>query len=706
MYKIVINIFVCFFCVNAFAQKLPKVYLDLINGKENKEQIFLLDSVSSSLRSSEPQQALVVARYNLYLSNLYQLPKARIKVLLSISRTYRSNGIYDSALIYIDSAKQFAFANSIKEQYGNIYDYEGIVYTRKGDYENATKSLYKSISYSEQIHDSTKIHDALDHLGTVSFYRSDFKTAISFYKKGLKYISKKKSIRSYISTIDNIGLCFSNLKMLDSALYYQTQTINELETIQDSAFMAEAYINIASTLLELKNYIIAKPYIEKAYIINNNLKNQYGVLMGNLYLGRLLEETKKYSEAIKYLQTAYDIAKKLEIPNQIKQTSSSLADVYEKTGDYKKSTFYMRELVNVMQDLYTEENTKAINELSAKYETEKKHQEIELLTKDKAIKEQKIKNDKYIKLSIAVVAILLLILLISYFNRFRKKKKDNIILQEKNDAIAKQNTKIEEQKFELEIKNKEITDSINYAKRIQASVIPSQNLLNSLLKEYFIYFQPKDIVSGDFYWTMKHNGIVYVVVADCTGHGVPGAMMSMLGTSLLNQIIPELNTLVIGDILKEMHTKLVKSLNENVEHRNSKDGMDLSLIAIDERTKNIYFSGAGRPLYYVKNNEFHIIKADKYSIGSVFESSVVNFTTHQINYNTPVLLYMFTDGVPDQFGGPYGKKFMTKQLQEVIKNNCNTPFNNQQSVFSTAINNWKSGHDQTDDITFVGIRLS
>ncbi|MBL7912581.1 MAG: tetratricopeptide repeat protein [Bacteroidia bacterium] len=680
------------------SQTVPKNILQIIEGKATKTQIILLDSLAKKYRNDDFELSLILSRYCLHLAR-QEKPVNRLKIFSTISKTYRAKSLFDSALIFADSAKAIAVTNNLHDQFASVYDLQGLIQMRMGDYGAATEFFYKSIAAAEKEKDSAGICDGFDHLGTVSFYRHDYKTAIVNYKKALNFISQKKTMRRYISTLDNVGLGFSNLKKYDSALFYQQKAVKVIEQLNDSSFLAESYINIGSTLLNLKKFKEAELYLKKAYDINEKLGNDYALQLSNLYMGRVLLNTGKFRQALPYMEKAYAIASKLKIPAQIKEAALSLTDVYDTLGEYKKATYYFGIVVNVTQELFDQENTKAINELSAQYETEKKQQEIQLLKQDKQIKEHTIEKDRYAKIFIAIVACLLLLLSIIFIYRFREKKKDN-------NLLASQKNKIENQKEELQHKNKEITDSINYAKRIQGSVLPSTKLIKTLFPDSFIYFQPKDIVSGDFYWIAQNSNYVYYAVADCTGHGVPGAMMSMLGTSLLNQIVLNSKINSPDDILKELHFHIVRTLNENMQQRHSKDGMDIALIRIDVKNKLVAYSGAGRPLYLIKNNELVICKADKYSIGGIYDTTEVSYRLHEIKVDTLTQFYMFTDGVPDQFGGPKGKKFMTKQLQELLLETASLPVIEQEQRFKTVFESWQSETEQTDDVTLVSIRLS
>ncbi|TND10027.1 MAG: protein serine/threonine phosphatase [Bacteroidetes bacterium] len=698
-------------CFTAQTQTIPANYQSLFPGKNAAEQVRLADSLSAELRNTKPEQAIALSLYGLRIAKENKLHEPAVKACLSISRTYRSKGAHDTSLAWTDSAHGYAVANDLRAQYGHIFDYQGLVYMRMGNYTKATRSFYLSILWSEKENDSLRLHDAFDHLGTVSFYRSEFRTAIYYYQKSLRYIPANAPPRPYAVTADNIGTAYTNLDIPDSALYYQQRVVNMVGALYDSTFEAEVFINISTTLVALERYEEAASYLDRAYAISTATHNNYGLINANLYKGRLLRETGKPREALPYLETAYELAVQLKIPVMIKQTASSLSEVYKSIGDYRKASEYYEILTEAMLTVAKEENQKAINELSTRYDNEKQQQQIKLLTLDAEVKEQVIRNDRNIKFIYGAVAIMFLVVSGIFIYRFLEKRKANRLLQEKTEAIARQKNQIETQKEELQVKNREITDSIHYAKRIQHAVIPSDKLVHALLPDSFIYFRPKDIVSGDFYWAMEKmqagRRFIYFAVADCTGHGVPGAMMSMLATSLLNQLVADGPVKMPAGILPELHQAVVKALNEDIGRRALQDGMDMALLLIDPAEKKLHFAGAARPLYIAPEGEsLRCIRGDKFSIGDNSGMSDLRFTSHTIDFSRPVTLYLFSDGVPDQFGGPKGKKFMLKQLVETLEAGLNFPIAEQERRFAAVLETWMQGCEQTDDITLAGIRLA
>ncbi len=295
--------------------------------------------------------------------------------------------------------------------------------------------------------------------------------------------------------------------------------------------------------------------------------------------------------------------------------------------------------------------------------------------------------------TLCVIAVLAGILAFVQYRTYTFKKENKLL-----------ESKVHERTKELEQKNKDITSSIEYAKRIQEAILPSQELIFSHFPEAFIFYQPKDIVSGDFYWFAEKNGRKIIAMVDCTGHGVPGAFMSMIGHNLLNQIVQEKNVVKPAEILIHLHQGVQKALKQGSTL--SADGMDVSICSVDKHNQEIQYAGAFRPLYIVDTEKgLQRIEPDKYPIGGAVLDLSRNFTNKILPVKKGSTFYMFSDGYADQFGGEYGKKFMMKQFNELISTIQHLPMAEQGTMLKDTINKWMGTHEQVDDILVIGIKL-
>lgn len=277
--------------------------------------------------------------------------------------------------------------------------------------------------------------------------------------------------------------------------------------------------------------------------------------------------------------------------------------------------------------------------------------------------------------------------------------------------ILSQKEELEKKQEIIESKNKDILDSIKYAKKIQDSMLPEDRFLNQLLKEYFVLYKPKDIVSGDFYWSERKGGKIYIAVADCTGHGVPGAFMSIMGNNFMNQAINEKHFERPDQILSYMNIAISSSLGQNNDaHQNGllmkvQDGMDVALITIDFSQNTLQFSGAQRPLLIVRDGKILEFKGDRFPVGGTTHGSVKKFSLENIQLKTGDNIYLFSDGYADQFGGKRNKKFKSSKLRELLVSIQNENPQVQKKILNESLALWKGDRDQVDDICVFGIRV-
>lgn len=276
-------------------------------------------------------------------------------------------------------------------------------------------------------------------------------------------------------------------------------------------------------------------------------------------------------------------------------------------------------------------------------------------------------------------------------------------IREEKEKIEHANELISEQKKEVEEKNKDILDSIHYAKRIQDALLKAEEHVSMHLPEHFILFLPKDIVSGDFYWATEKNEYWYIAAVDCTGHGVPGAFMSMLGMSFLNDIVSEPNPFTPAEILNQLRVKVINELRQTGESGGNKDGMDISLVRIDLKTKAIQWAGANNAINIIQNGNLLEVKANKQPIG--YHPEQIPFTNHSISVQPGDSIYIYTDGYADQFGGPKGKKFKYKQLEDLLLANSHLPMVQQKELLKTSFLSWKANLEQVDDVCVIGIKI-
>ena len=319
-------------------------------------------------------------------------------------------------------------------------------------------------------------------------------------------------------------------------------------------------------------------------------------------------------------------------------------------------------------------------------------QEIENARKQMALQNAENKNQKYLLMGGSIAMIALLILIGILYKNDKSKKRVNKILHVKNQEVLN--------------KNREIVDSIKYAKRLQQAILPSEEVISEVLEDAFILYLPKDIVSGDFYWVAKKDDNSFFATVDCTGHGVPGAFMSIIGFNGLNQAINEYNITSPAKILDFLNKSVSDTLHQQEVNATVRDGMDISLCSFNQTSKMLSFSGAYNHLYIIRNNEFIVYKADKQPVGTFVDQKLTPFTQHDIQLQSGDAIYVFTDGYVDQFGGEQGKKLKLKHFKKILLDNQSLTVKEQKDELTKQFTNWKKREEQVDDVLVLGFKVT
>ncbi len=414
---------------------------------------------------------------------------------------------------------------------------------------------------------------------------------------------------------------------------------------------------------------------------------------------------------------------KAEIQKQLARLRRLNAEIEAKQKEIDQSRAKLRQQKRLMavQQARLDSQQTALNLQKAEMEKQqailqKQKQEIEIgeqqiLQQKEQINQQLAKiEQQQLVLYVSIIFILLLAGLGYFIYRsYKIKKQANIALEQKNALIEKQNAEItkqrdlaREQRDRIAAQKKEIMDSIMYARRIQKAILPNFEMIQESLQHFFILFKPRDIVSGDFYWESRVEDEIIVIAADCTGHGVPGAFMSMLGVTFLNDIVNSQKITKPDEILNLLRKKVIHSLNQKYDNP-LRDGMDISVINYNFKTKEVSFAGANNPLFLIHDGELTEIKADKMPI-ALYEK-MVSFSHKQVPLNEGDCLYIFSDGYVDQFGGPKNKKFMKKRFKQLLMDIYEKPMEEQKEILDKTYEEWKGENEQVDDVLVIGVKI-
>ena len=495
-------------------------------------------------------------------------------------------------------------------------------------------------------------------------------------------------------------------------IYYE-KAMTIANQLNDIVLKGILYENRAVGLKYSNRYLEALKYHKMAIEIDIKTNKTASLETNYLNIADLYFEMNNYQKSIEYNLKSLDLALELKSTNNIMQAYSGLAECYEQMGDKSNAYKNIQLYANWKDTLYKQQNASAMAEMQTKYETDKKEAENTLLIAENELDKAEL-DKKAIQQKMLLILLGLVLLIVGYVvYSLNQKKKINKLLNTQNEEILEKNEIIEE-------KNKDITDSINYAQRIQDAILPDESLLNNNY-ESFIYYRPKDIVSGDFYWIKEVDDKLFFAVVDCTGHGVPGAFMSIIGANSLNKIVEDLKIYKPGKILDELNLLVNSALgvNTSADSLKVRDGMDISICVINKKNNRLEFAGANNALYLLRKSLtplsaldsimdngdifFYEIKANKMAIGG--GENVKGYNTHTVDLEEDDTVYLFSDGYADQFGGPKGKKFMYKPFKRMFLSIQDKSMENQLMHIDKTMREWKKDLEQLDDICVMGVRI-
>jgi serine phosphatase RsbU (regulator of sigma subunit) len=524
-----------------------------------------------------------------------------------------------------------------------------------------------------------------------------FPEAINYAMKSI-IIRKTLNNNSLMATgYQNLGYVYYQAGQKEKATENFIKASDYLEKISDKTALAGIYNNIAVLFQEQNNQKMALEYYAKSLDFYKLSDDKLGQSQTNSNMAQLYILKKDFPKAKAYLDQAMFFAQALNSKKEIEGLYFVFSEWHLAQNQYQKSLEYYKLATAIKDSLTDNERNKQFAESQAKFESNEKDKEIQLLNKDKALQHIELERQtaeaekQQAQRNAFILGFLMLLALVVFVYRgYREKKKDNLI--------------IESQKMLVEEKNKDITDSINYAKRIQEAILPTQELKNKLFPSSFVLFEPRDIVSGDFFWFAEKKGKKIIAAADCTGHGVPGAFMSMIGTAFLNEIVNSKDITTPSKILDNLRERIIVSLKQQGMEGENRDGMDIGLLSFDENNRTVEFAGANNPLWIIRNGVLEEIKGNKQPIG--FHEGVSQpFIQHSIPLNKGDTLFLLTDGFADQFGGPNGKKFKYKQLQHFLIAEQHLSMPALEMSLRDKLQEWKGNLEQVDDVLLIGIRV-
>ena len=589
-----------------------------------------------------------------------------------------------------------------KQGMANAYHIIGYIHENQGDIPLALEYYHKSLQLREKIGDKQGMAQSYNNVGMIHKIQGDSTLALEYYLKSLKIAEEIGEKQGIAASYNNIGMIYKDQGDIPLALEYYHKSLKAYEEIDHKKGMANSYHNIGLIYHDQEDIPHALKYYHKSLKIKEEIEDKQGVANTLANLGTVYLDQGKLVDAKKMGLYGFQLAQELGFPDQIGRNARLLTKVYIKEGNYKLA-FDMRNLEFQMRDsLRSEENIKATIQQQAKFEYEKQ-QAIKDAEHEKQIVIEQEEKEKQQIITYATAGGLVLVILFSVFvfNRLQVTKKQKLIIEEQKYEVEAQKAVVEKAHTELEEKNKEITDSITYAKRIQNAILPSDKTVKEYLPNNFVLYIPKDIIAGDFYWMEHKDDNILFAAADCTGHGVPGAMVSVVCNNALNRSVREYGLTNPAEILNKTREIVVQEFEKSDD--DVKDGMDISLCSLDFNNQTLKWCGANNPLWIVRKGKLIETKPDKQPIGKV--DNPQSFTTHTIELQKGDTIYIFTDGFADQFGGEKGKKFMYKPFKELLLSIQEKTMDEQKIVLEQHFESWRRSLEQVDDVCVIGIRV-
>ncbi|MDD2562632.1 MAG: tetratricopeptide repeat protein [Salinivirgaceae bacterium] len=554
----------------------------------------------------------------IYLEELLQL-STRINYVEGLVKYYdlaghfdRNNSDYASALQKHFKALQLAEENKLIEYLPRIYNNIGVVYRRIDDFTNAINFHLKSLKVAEMVNDKSSISYAYNSIGNIYSLSKQYDKALEFFQKSLEFGQQNKNKRSIAINLNNIGEVYEFMEQYEKALEFYSKSLSYNLEINSIKGLGISYDCIGNIYRKSGKYEKALSYYLQGVEMHKKHGEELFMAISLKNIGIIYLEL----DSMKFAEKNIDQSMKLALSIASKSTIAELykikVQISERRNDPVKALYYERLRTQYNDSVWNENNSINIAKLQAIYNSERQLEAILKLNRENELNEKIIERQNRLNFTLIIIISLVLIFSLLLYREYQIKKKNNNQLKAQANVISRKNKALVHQKKRIQLIHTRITDSLNYAQRIQRALLPSNEMLSSIFKDYFVLYMPLEVVSGDFYWVSKQKNQTLIVAADCTGHGVPGAMMSMLGISYLNELVLRSDVKTPADYLNELRNLVILSLKQNGSFREIKDGISLSFCICDSENKTLQFAGAQSSVvttyYDDTKNEYSIVE--------------------------------------------------------------------------------------------------
>lgn len=623
----------------------------------------------------------------------------RIDILNQLSRLHQEDN-QEWALHYAKEAIRYSSAKGDKLRLAKSYINAGIILRNTGDTEKALDYFFKAAGLAEDMEKYSLKATALHKISVAYLLIRDFDNALKHGKDEEEIWRKEGDKYGLANALNVIGLIYLNTNRYDEAQQTLGQALTLATEIGDDKLISKPLLNLGDLYLYKKNPEKALEYISQSEVISIRSGNAYGQAVALLKKGEAYHLQEKYAEAIEASLAASKAANKLHSLALVRNSYRTLAKVYESAGSYRKALNYDRLYISTEDSMLKEVMEGKIADIETQYNLKEKEREIERMNKEASY-------NKMRTMSLIGFIVLFAVLAVVFISRQQLRQKTQYEILSRNDEISRKDEALTEKQQIIERKSLELTKTINYAKFIQDTVLHiNPNFLN-IFTDYFTYNQPKEEASGDFCWFAHKSDNIVIAIGDCTGHGVEGAFNTVIGNSLLTQIVSENQYRTPADILRELDNKLSSISQPSEKYTDSfEPNMKLAICTININNKRMVYSGAKIPLYLVSNHKLKLVEADPWAVaGTDKDAAGHSFNNQIINLKKGDKLLFFSDGFQKQLGGEYYEEFSAEQLEELMHSiqTLGLPMLKEKVIDS--FETWKGDVEQSDDVTIFGLEI-
>lgn len=580
-----------------------------------------------------------------------------------------------------------------KRHYSDYLNNKGYLSNNIGDITLALDYFHQSLRIQEDVGDKSGQSYSLNNIGYIYNSQKQAGRALAYYQKSLALQKEIGDKHGQAQSLSNIGNLYERKGNLKKALFYYFKGLDLRRSIKDMHGIGYSLQNIGNIYFSQKNYFSALYYYTKSLELRKEVNDTQGICYALCNMSKIYLAQNNSALALKYGNEALTRAREIGYPENISMAASILEEVYLKEEKFNKAHEMLKLAVKMRDSINNNDIRKSAERKQLQYEFEKK----EVISKAEQEKRELTYIAKANQQRIIIYAIIAGLVICCFFgafiyNRFKITQRQNIIIQSQKKLV-------EDQKHVLEAHQKEIVDSINYAKRIQYALLAHEDYFLRNLASHFILFKPKDIVSGDFYWATEHNDNFYLAVCDSTGHGVPGAFMSLLSIGFLSEAIKEKDIEEPNKVFDYVRKRLI----ETITNENQKDGFDGILVRINKLSGEVTYAAANNHPVVISDGAICHLVCDKMPVGK--GERINEFSLYNLTSKPGDTIYLYTDGYADQFGGPKGKKFKYKPLNELLLSINDLSLVDQQVELQKTFKEWKGDLEQVDDVLIIGIKI-